>query len=303
MKIFALLLLTTLASVAEGQTQTYFVNSVNERAVPCQNDPRLIAYKHVTDINVDQRAELQRIANGEPSRAPYVFPLCHNFAYNMSQEVLQVLLPGIVFACGYSGANDERCFLRFGENQVNIPSDFTSDVTFQGITFDSFSGISTKAYGAPGSKVIFNDVKWSEFANKAVGVEMRNPAGGTAMSAEVTDALYEGGDGGDMFINDGGTLAMTNVTIRRLQQIGRIGARAESIIATKNGGTSTLTKVSASESFLTVRNIGSKISVVFEYLTTYFGSFFCSPFPLLPFGVENNAHSERFHTNCLGCRH
>lgn len=257
-KMNAFSLWVTLLAAATMTTRTvqaqqkFIAGAVNERAVGCPNDKQLTAYKNVIDANVDQQTELRRIANGEAPRTPYIFPFCGRFKFNMSAAPLRVLLPNITFVCGYNGTNDELCVFDEGKEQVIISSDYSATVTFQGMTFSGFSGISTKAYGSPHGRVIYNDAAWTKFVDKAVGVHQQSSTGGTAMSVEVNKAKFEGGDGGDMLVNDRGTLTFDDLLVHRAPYQGAVGVRADSIIATLNGGTSTLSKVNVTASYITV---------------------------------------------------
>ena len=57
-----------LPTMAHAQSQLYFTNTVNERAVACPEDPNQIGYKHIIDVNVDQETELNRVNSGQAPR-------------------------------------------------------------------------------------------------------------------------------------------------------------------------------------------------------------------------------------------
>lgn len=229
----ALLLLLQLPALANAQA-TYFTNAVNERAVPCPGDSGQIGYKTVTDINVDQNTELTRIANGQATRLPYIFPFCNRFSFLMDQEVLQVLLPEVTFVCGYNGKSEELCVLQGGANQVNIPANLVTNVIFQGLSFRDFTGNSINAYGASGSTVTFNDAIWQGFSNGAVAVHQYNPFGGKPMTVAVNTAVVQNGVASNLFDNVGGALIISDLTVTE-------GLTADSVIRTSEGGTSGLT--------------------------------------------------------------
>lgn len=235
-----------LPTVTQAQTQSYFTNTVNERAVSCPQDPNQIGYKHVTDVNKDQQAELDRIASGEPARKPYIFPFCNSFKYLMDQEILEVLLDDITFVCGYNGTNQELCVLEGGDVQVNIAVNAPNkNIVFQGMSFFGFTGISIKAYAASNSKITFNDASWKNFANGAIAVHQTIPQGGTPMEVEINKATFESGYGSNLFDNVGGVLSFTDMSIIE-------NVRVDSMIRTSAGGTTTLAKVDAQFSDITV---------------------------------------------------
>ena len=238
-------LLLTLPTLATAQ-QTYFTNAVNERAVPCPDDPNQIGYKHIIDVNVDQRTELARIANGEAARKPYVFPFCNRFKFLIEQEILQVLLDEVTFVCGYNGNNDELCVLEGGSNQVNIPAGQATNVVFQGMSFYGFTGVSTQAYGATGSKITFNDVKWQDFTNGATAVHQTNPNGGSPMEVVISKGAFATGVGSNLIDNVGGTLTVSDLDVIE-------SVTADSVIRTSEGGTSGLSNFKATLSNIVVR--------------------------------------------------
>lgn len=232
--------------LANAQTQTYFTNTVNERAISCPLDPNQIGYKHITDIVVDQQSELDRIARGEAPRKPYIFPLCNNFKFLIEQEILQVLLDDIKFVCGYNGQNSELCVLEGGSDvQVDIPAGAANrNIEFEGITFVGFSGVSTKAYGDSTTTVTFKDCSWQDFHSGATAVHQLLPQGGIPNSVVVDTATFRNGTGANLFENNGGTLTFNNMDIIE-------SVRVDSMIRTSSGGTSTLNNVKAKFSDLT----------------------------------------------------
>lgn len=240
-----------LPKLVHSQTQTYFTNSVNERAIACPLDPNQIGYKHVTDIVVDQETELERVARGEAPRKNadgfYIFPLCNNFKFLMVEEILQVLLDDVKFVCGYNGKSEELCVLEGGEVQVVIPDNSANkNVHFEGISFWGFEGISTHAYGAGSSKITFKDVHWHNFYNGATAVrQWLPPQGGVPMEVEVEKATFRNGTGSDLFINEGGVLRFTDMTIVDT-------LRVDSMIRTSARGTSNLANVQAHFAEVTV---------------------------------------------------
>lgn len=237
--------LVSFPSVAHAQTQTYFTGDVNERAVACPEEPSQIGYKHVTDVNVDQQTELDRIARGEAPRTPYIFPFCKSFKYLMDQEVLQVLLDDIKFVCGFNGENDELCIFEGNHVQVDIaPGASNKNVHFEGISFFGFTGTSIKAHGDGTSKLTIKDAAFQNFYGGAVAIDQQNPQGGVPMQVEVLGSTFRNGTGSNLFDNVGGSLVFDDMKI-----IDNI--RVDSMIRTSNRGTSTLAKVDATMGDLT----------------------------------------------------
>ena len=241
--LFLHLLLPTL-SVAQ---QKYFPSELEtSRAVPCPSDPNQVGYKTITDINVDQRTELERIAAGGIPLASYVFPFCHTFKYLIEDGVLEVLLDNVIFPCGYNGLNSERCELEGGINQVNIPAGQATNVVFEGLTFQAFTGNSVQAYGTSASKATFNDVVWQEFSGSATAIHQSQPQAGAPMQIEITTASFASGVGSNLIDNVGGTLTVTGLDVTE-------GVTADSVIRTSDNGVSTLTNFRAAFSNIVVR--------------------------------------------------
>jgi len=238
-----------------NNAQQYVTNSVNERAVPCPDDPNQIGYKHVIDINVDQRTELTRITNGEAPRKPYVFPFCNRFKFLMEEEVLEVLLDEITFVCGYNGENSELCVLEGGSNQVNVPQNQNTNVIFQGLSFRAFTGNSVQAYGATNSKITFNDVKFQDFLETATAVHQSNPAGGIPMTVEINKVAFATGVGGNLIDNIAGSLTITDLDVQP-------GVDAQAVVRTSEGGTTTVNTITATESNIVVRSSNIVVVVV-----------------------------------------
>lgn len=231
--------------VVNAQTQTYFTGDVNERAVACPEEPNQIGYKHVTDVNVDQRTELDRIASGQAPRTPYVFPFCKKFKYLMEQEVLQVLLDDVKFVCGYNGENDELCIFEGNDVQVEIaPGASNKNVHFEGISFFGFNGTAIKAHGDGTSKLTVKDTSFQNFFGGAVAIDQQNPQGGVPMQVEVLGSTFQNGVGSNLFNNVGGSLIFDDMKIIET-------VRVDSMIHTSNRGSSTLAKVDATQSDLT----------------------------------------------------
>ncbi|CAB9506351.1 expressed unknown protein [Seminavis robusta] len=233
-----------LPTACHAQIQKYFTNEVNERAGPCPDDPLQIGYKHIIDVNTDQQTESDRVAAGQAPRTPYVFPLCNRFKYLMEERVLEVILPDITFVCGYNGTNVELCVLDGNEFQVNVaPGSTTTNATFAGISFFSYTGVAVKAYGDVRSNIRFNDVKFQGFQNSATAIHQSNPVGDKPMNVFVDTVLFENGVGRHLIDNEGGTLIVNDLTIGE-------GVIADSVIRTSKAGTSTLKTASATLSDL-----------------------------------------------------
>lgn len=254
---FLLLLLPTL-SVAQ---QTYFTNvEVNKRAVPCPDDPNQIGYKHIIDINVDQRTELERIASGGAPLESYVFPFCNRFKFLIEQEILEVLLDNVIFVCGYNGMNSELCVLEGGSNQVSIAAGQVTNVVFQGLSFYDFSGNAIEAYGTSSSTATFNDVVWQGFSGAATAIHQSQPQSGSPMQVEINLASFNTGVGSNLIDNVGGTLTVTDLDVTE-------AVTADSVIRTSESGTSTLSNFRAAFSNIVVR-LFSEISAKEQmYLT------------------------------------
>ncbi|CAB9502977.1 expressed unknown protein [Seminavis robusta] len=233
-ELLLILLLPLLLSTVRAQGQLYFANQVNERAGPCPDDPLQIGYRHIIDVNIDQRSELERIDSGEAPRTPYVFPLCNSFKYLIEQEMLEVVLPEATFVCGYNGSNQELCVLEGGDVQVMVyESTTTADmkVTFQGLTFAEFNNETIQVLGP--STITFNDARWwttADSASWAVRV-------GTGTNVVINSGtVREGQFANPIFYNAGGTLAVDGLVIGE-------GVRAPSVVHTTDGGESTLTNM------------------------------------------------------------
>ena len=238
-----------LPTVAQAQVvQKYTTNAMNERAVPCPDDPLQLGYKHITDVNTDQETELKRIADGQAPRTPYIFPLCNNFKFLMSETVLKVLLKDVIFVCGYNGTNQELCVLEGHSQQVVVPEVSTNtNATFQGISFYEFTSISTKAYGAESSLITFNDCRWQGYTGNATAIHQFNPAGGKPMKVVINTGVFEDGFGRHLIDNNGGILEAKNISVLE-------GAHADSVIRTSQGGTSSLDLAYATLADLVVRS-------------------------------------------------
>ena len=241
---FLLLLLPTL-SVAQ---QTYFTNvEVNKRAVPCPEDPNQIGYKTITDINVDQRTELERIANGGEPLASYVFPFCNTFKFLIEVEILEVLLDNVIFVCGYNGLNSEVCVLEGGSNQVSIAAGQVTNVVFQGLSFHDFTGNSIQAYGTSSSTATFNDVVWQGFSGSATAIHQSQPQSGAPMQVVVNTASFNTGVGSNLIDNVGGTLTVNDLDVTE-------AVTADSVILTSESGVSALSNFRAAFSNIVVRH-------------------------------------------------
>lgn len=235
-----------LPTLAQAQTQIYFTNTVNERAISCPEDPSQVGYKHVTDVNVDQQSELDRVAAGQAPRKPYVFPFCNNFKFLSDQAVLKVLLDDVKFVCGFNGTNAELCVFEGGQVQVEIPENAGSkNVVIEGMSFFGSEGVSIQAYGAGSSKLTLTDVSFQKFLPGSTAVHQFLPQGGVPMEVEVNKATFIDGIGANLFDNVGGVLTFTDMQIIE-------GVQADSMIRTSAGGTSTLTKVNLQQSAMTV---------------------------------------------------
>lgn len=237
--------LALVAATSHAQ-QSYSVTDMNKRAVPCPEDPQQIGYKHVIDVNVDQRTELEAIAAGNPTPGGYVFPFCNRFKFLMEQEILEVLLPEVTFVCGYNGLQSELCVLEGGNVQVKIPEGSQTNVIFQGMSFSGFTGTSVEAYASSTSKVTFNDAKFETFSNGATAIHQMNPQGGTPMQVEINKAQIENGLAGHLFDNVGGTLVSSELSVIK-------NVYADSILRTSAGGTSSIAGITATLSDLVVR--------------------------------------------------
>lgn len=243
-----------------GNIFVHTVGEVNERAVECPDDPNQIGYKHIIDINVDQRTELDNIQRGAAPRKPYVFPLCNSFKFNMDEEILQVLLDEMLFVCGYNGENGEDCILEGGDLQVNIPPGQETNVEFKGITFANFTAISTQAYGS--GKIIFTDARWWNFLGAEKAVHQMNPEGGEPMQVIVNKGLFDYGEGRHLLDNVGGSLTVHNLTVVN-------GVKAYAVMATSNAGSMSLTMADVSTSDIVVSQNSASLVAVFVLLLCF----------------------------------
>lgn len=237
---------------ADDKSQIFHVNDVNERAVPCPEDPNQIGYKHTVDIMADQQTELERVANGEAPRKPYVFPLCNRFKFQIKQEVLQILLDEISIVCGYNGAKEELCVLDGGAVQVEISQDtMDREVKFYGITFQGFTMAAIQAHAAAAGDsrlVAFYDVEWTGFTNRSTAVHQWNPTQQERvppMTVEIHKGLITNGNGGVLLDNIGGQLDVEDLIVTD-------SVTAESVIRTSKGGSTTITKLDVSDSNIRV---------------------------------------------------
>lgn len=103
-----------------------------------------IGYNSIEGLQNEIDAEVDVITAGGPQEAMYLYRLCPDTDFTVTDDIpLVPLLDGSVFQCGEGGPN-QNCRFSGGTNQVSIgpsqiPNYVIEDIRFQGVTFTGFT--------------------------------------------------------------------------------------------------------------------------------------------------------------------
>lgn len=141
-------------------------NESTAQEAPCPSDGSVSGYASISAINNFMDAEFDRIAGGGAPEDEYKIRLCPQQVFDASVEPLRPVLSGVVFECGLSGLSADSCTFQGGSEQVVIEDSSLatyplSQVTFQGVTFQSFTGTSIDVSAGATTSIAFEDVVWT----------------------------------------------------------------------------------------------------------------------------------------------
>lgn len=131
----------------------------------CPGDSTIRGYDALVDVQSDMQMELDDIKEGRLPQSTYIFTLCPNMVYDISTFILTPVLSGAIFVCGDKGDPKDRCVVFGGEEQIRIIDSSLPDyplesVSFIGITFTGFTGVSVAAKSSRKTTVTFSDCQW-----------------------------------------------------------------------------------------------------------------------------------------------
>jgi len=205
--------------------ETIIPNEVYSRQTACAHGG--VGYVNIKDINLDQKQEYSRIRRGESENdQQYIFVLCIGTTFDASLEPLEVLINGSKFSCGESikknqGTND--CIISGGREQIIFGKDMAILATFDGIIFEHFTRSSIRAEATASSKAIFRKCEWRNFdAHSICNVDSQR--------LEIYDATITNGMGKSLFINIGGEIYLSHVSVSSID--------ASTVVTTSQQGSS-----------------------------------------------------------------
>jgi hypothetical protein len=138
------------------------------RAAACENEPTLMGYSNITDLNDDMRTELDRIAGGgQVPVDPYNFVLCSGVTFDMRGPTpLLPVLSQTNFMCGGpDSVPPVECILDGSEQQILIQDstipEYVPSFTMTGVIFSGFRrGMSAELRASSPSVARFVDCTW-----------------------------------------------------------------------------------------------------------------------------------------------
>jgi hypothetical protein len=161
------LLLTTTITTTTFVIQPVVAQTFT-RAAACENEPTLIGYSNITDLNEDMMTELDRIAGGGQVPADaYSFVLCSGVTFDMRGPTpLLPVLSQANFVCG--GPNSVppvECIMDGSEQQILIQDstipEYVPSFTVTGVIFNGFRrGMSAELRASSPSVARFVDCTW-----------------------------------------------------------------------------------------------------------------------------------------------
>lgn len=206
-------------------SETILPNEIYSRQTTCAHGG--VGYVNIKDINLDQKQEYSRIRRGESdNNQQYTFILCKGTTFDASLEPLEVLINGSKFSCGESvkknqGTND--CIISGGREQIIFGKDMTILATFDDIIFEHFTRSSIRAEATASSKATFRKCEWRNFdAHSICNVDSQH--------VEIFDATITNGIGKSLFINIGGEIYLSHVSVSSID--------ASTVVTTSQQGSS-----------------------------------------------------------------
>jgi hypothetical protein len=135
------LTLASLFYTSHAQTDAF------TRQVECPNDPSIMGYTSIGDLNTDMEAELARIAEaGVIPDMDYILNICPSDDPYSDRDPIVPIDRAQIF-CGGPAAVDATCIIDGSNTQVlvedltveGLPDYRINEVLFQGITFNDFN--------------------------------------------------------------------------------------------------------------------------------------------------------------------
>jgi hypothetical protein len=171
--------LSTKSRISEAQMILHWIVALSmllminadDRQVRCPNDPSLMGYISIRDLNLDMKYQVSLLVPplNQPPRDRYAFTICPVTTLDGSDQ-LTPLLASSHFVCGAEGKSQDDCVISGGTTQVLLMdvieqaaasvSDRVNSFTFSGITFVESQDISIAALGSSRTRAEFYDCHW-----------------------------------------------------------------------------------------------------------------------------------------------
>ena len=159
--------LLTLAALEKVGAQT----EAFTRQVSCPNDPSIMGYTSIQDLNRDMADELARIEGiGQAPDLDYILNLCSdpdNVFDVTGNNAIRPVLDRVQLFCGGPDAVDPACIIDASTQQLAVDEITTTlggydlnEVLFQGLTFRRFRGVSADLSASPDATATFIDCIW-----------------------------------------------------------------------------------------------------------------------------------------------